>query len=197
VAELSCDNSALLLAAVKGHKSAVEALLIDARVDINATDSSGDTALHYAARRGDLDLAQILLKHPNIKPNIRSKNETSGDENAAALHIAASRGHNYNRDDNSIRWHSTNSYRGKPAHPGALGPGMIRWEPCDNSIRRDNSNRADTNYNQDHNYNSFVEALLTNARVDVNATDANGDTALHYAVGRDDLELTKILLKRY
>jgi ankyrin repeat protein len=45
---------------------------VDARVDVNARDACGNTALHYAASREDVELAEILLKHPNIKTDIEN-----------------------------------------------------------------------------------------------------------------------------
>ncbi|KAN0087166.1 Ankyrin repeat-containing domain protein, partial [Elaphomyces granulatus] len=62
VAELSGSTcTALLIAARRGHKKAVEELLIDTRVDVNAGDACGNTALHYATSREDLELTEILL----------------------------------------------------------------------------------------------------------------------------------------
>ena len=65
---------ALLIAVFWKYKRVVEELLpvIDARVDVNVRDACGNTVLHYATSREDLELAEILLKHPNIKTDIEN-----------------------------------------------------------------------------------------------------------------------------
>src|SRR5215467_11372723 len=47
-------------AAMKGDKEAVRALVKQA-VDVNAAQGDGMTALHWAARKGDLEMIQTLL----------------------------------------------------------------------------------------------------------------------------------------
>ena len=47
-------------AAMAGDKEAVRALLKQG-VDVNAAQGDGMTALHWAARQGDVELAQMLL----------------------------------------------------------------------------------------------------------------------------------------
>jgi ankyrin repeat protein len=74
VPELS-GSTALLNAARWGDKKTVEALLnfdVNARVDVNARDYDGNTALHHAASRRKLGLVEVLLKHPNIKTDIKN-----------------------------------------------------------------------------------------------------------------------------
>lgn len=53
----------------------------------NLQDSLGNTALHYAAKRGNLSLAYLLLKKFNVNVNKRNR---KGD---AALEIAVMYGH--------------------------------------------------------------------------------------------------------
>jgi ankyrin repeat protein len=56
--------------AVKGGDRAAALALIDARADVNEREADGTTALHYAAHRNDLELAQRLLDagaDPNAK----------------------------------------------------------------------------------------------------------------------------------
>lgn len=55
-------SSAVLSLATKANYSHIVKLLVDAGVDINWQDSSGETALHVAARFGHVDCAKILLE---------------------------------------------------------------------------------------------------------------------------------------
>ena len=62
-------------------------LLVESGIDINAVDKTGQTALHYAAKTGNLAALEILCGL-GANPNIRSNwiGETP-------LHIAAALGH--------------------------------------------------------------------------------------------------------
>lgn len=51
----------LITAAAIGNQIAVEVLLQDKRVDVNAQDENGRTALHHAARTGHLEVLKALL----------------------------------------------------------------------------------------------------------------------------------------
>lgn len=68
------DHTALHLAVQFGTDSEtdlhrIEALM-DAGADPNALSASGETAIHFAARRGDLHIALVLLEH-GADPNVR------------------------------------------------------------------------------------------------------------------------------
>src|SRR4249920_1145541 len=54
------SGSALTDAAMRGDKAAVSAL-IKQGVDVGAAQGDGMTALHWAAERGDAELAEMLL----------------------------------------------------------------------------------------------------------------------------------------
>ncbi|KAE8453559.1 hypothetical protein EG329_010420 [Mollisiaceae sp. DMI_Dod_QoI] len=55
-------SSAVLALATKSNFTKIVKLLVDAGVDINWQDETGETALHVAARFGHADCAQILLE---------------------------------------------------------------------------------------------------------------------------------------
>src|SRR5213594_2091942 len=58
-------------AAMRGDRNAVRALLKEA-VDVNAAQGDGMTALHWAATKGDAELAQLLLyAGANVKAGTR------------------------------------------------------------------------------------------------------------------------------
>eukprot|EP00668_Euglena_longa_P030946 GGOE01039832.1.p1 GENE.GGOE01039832.1~~GGOE01039832.1.p1 ORF type:complete len:153 (+),score=28.67 GGOE01039832.1:181-639(+) len=61
--------------------------LIESRVDINCTDSGGNTPLHYASSNNQLEVAMVLLANTNINPNLQDA------YGRTALHLAACCGH--------------------------------------------------------------------------------------------------------
>jgi ankyrin repeat protein len=62
---------ALVDAAMQGNREAVRTLLRDG-ADVNTTQADGMTALHWAAQKGDVDLAKILLyAGANVKATTR------------------------------------------------------------------------------------------------------------------------------
>lgn len=84
-------SSAVLAIAAKSNFKRIVKLLVDAGVDINWQDSSGETALHIAARFGHSECAQIL-----IEGNDAQKADLELVEKNfhwTALHIAAVDGH--------------------------------------------------------------------------------------------------------
>jgi len=65
-------SAAPLVDAVKtGDRSAAMAM-IDKRVDVNAPEADGTTALHWAVQRGDLELVQRLIR---AGANVKAKND--------------------------------------------------------------------------------------------------------------------------
>lgn len=64
-------NTALLLAAQYGHVDVCK-YLIDKRSQVNAKNSQGFTALHYAARAGLDEMCEALIKDGKADVNVRS-----------------------------------------------------------------------------------------------------------------------------
>ncbi len=56
------SDTGLLEAVKKGDHARLQALLKDKSIDVNATQTDGSTALHWAAHRNDLQAAELLLK---------------------------------------------------------------------------------------------------------------------------------------
>ena len=82
------DNSgktALMIAAEKGHKEMVKAL-IAANVDVTVKENSGYTALHYAAGEGKTEMVpQLLAKGAKV--------DAKDNNGSTALHHATRNGH--------------------------------------------------------------------------------------------------------
>ena len=71
----ACEPRAPLIFEVK-HGAVQNVLTIlrdDPNLDLNARDSGGNTALHYAVRRGQVEVVEALLKQASIKVNITNK----------------------------------------------------------------------------------------------------------------------------
>src|SRR5260370_27374602 len=70
------DGSRVADAAMAGDRAAVRALLTSGD-DVNAAQGDGMTALHWAARHGDVDLIRMLVAAgANVKATTRLGNHT-------------------------------------------------------------------------------------------------------------------------
>ena len=78
-------RNALHLAAAEGHPAIVKLLLEDGRIDVNAIDNMGETALFQALsrwkyygfqfpRENYVEVIKLLFKAPDIRPDIRPFN---------------------------------------------------------------------------------------------------------------------------
>jgi ankyrin repeat protein len=72
------NQTALMWAAAEHHPDVARAL-IDAKADLRAHTRKGFTALHFAAREGDLEITRLLLAS-GVNVNIRSEPEPSDGE---------------------------------------------------------------------------------------------------------------------
>ena len=66
--------------------TAIVIQLLDQKVDILATDSSGNSAMHRAAGKGQLEILKLLIKHGGNINAVNNRKET-------ALYVAAASGH--------------------------------------------------------------------------------------------------------
>lgn len=95
-AEIQCrdneGNSPLHLCAGNGHECCVKALLyfsehVGVRLDVNAINTNGDTALHHAARWGYEGIVSILLEY-GANPSLENKRKLSPSHYAHNLHVS-------------------------------------------------------------------------------------------------------------
>mmetsp|Transcript_27053 Transcript_27053/g.92341 ORF Transcript_27053/g.92341 Transcript_27053/m.92341 type:complete len:416 (-) Transcript_27053:89-1336(-) len=80
--EATSGRSALHKAAFWGHHGIIDFLLGSCKLDPNAQDVYGDTALHDAARFGHLQTCEVILRH---KPNLALANELGQTPHAVAV----------------------------------------------------------------------------------------------------------------
>ncbi|KAI9315934.1 ankyrin [Dichotomocladium elegans] len=73
--EGASQNEIMLAACRNDQDDLLEEVLKTGDVDINFTDSIGDTALHYAAKYGSLACLHVLLTVENIKLNTKDRIE--------------------------------------------------------------------------------------------------------------------------
>ena len=58
---VAAEGDLQLVEAVKGHNAALARTLLEQKVDVNAAQGDGVTALHWAAHWNDIDLARLLI----------------------------------------------------------------------------------------------------------------------------------------
>lgn len=85
------QSSAVLAMATRANFVGIVRMLVEAGVDINWQDGTGETALHIAARFGHTECAQILIEGSSEQKADLTLTENSFAWNA--LHIAAVDGH--------------------------------------------------------------------------------------------------------
>ncbi|KAF6810994.1 glycerophosphodiester phosphodiesterase gde1 [Colletotrichum musicola] len=84
-------SGAVLAMATKSNYKVIVEMLVEAGVDINWQDKTGETALHLAARFGHDEIAQVLIKGTNEQ---RADLEVAENSYAwTPLHVAAVDGH--------------------------------------------------------------------------------------------------------
>ena len=67
------DTASPLIAAVKANNVAAVQTLIKQRVNVNAAEADGTTALHWAARADHLELVRTLLRAAAIPSSRRRR----------------------------------------------------------------------------------------------------------------------------
>jgi ankyrin repeat protein len=169
-------RTALNLAAYHGHVEVVK-YLIEHGADIQLVDTKGRTALHRAALKGHVAVAEVLLeKDPTL---LMQPNET-GD---LPIHIAA----RYNNHTDFIQ------FLLQKESTVQQGIELLRIRNKDEEGNENETllHMAVSNGNKDM-VIFFIEKGL-----DINATNARGETPLYYAVYyyRDSLEILQFLIQ--
>jgi ankyrin repeat protein len=149
-------------------------LLLKRGVDVNALDKKGWTSLHWAAFKGRVKVAQVLLDHV-----ANTKLET--DEGDTALHLV-SRGE-YDSEEQGVSTARLLLERGVDVNARRKdGWTALHWAAFNGRVYDSQEQGVRT------------ALLLLERGVDVNARDKNGWTSLHLAAFNGRVEVTKVLL---
>ena len=165
--------------------------LLDGGANVDAEDRKGQTALHYAAKAGQIAVAKLLIAH--------GADVNAGDDwpplveaaycSKEIVELLLDRGANINAG----KW---------PALHGALDAGcfdiveLLLAKGADVNIRDDKGNtplHIAASYAA-WRFPKIVELLISNG-ADINAKDNNGRTALSYAVQGGRIEIVEMLRK--
>jgi ankyrin repeat protein len=168
-------------------------LLLEKGADVNAKDGSGWTALHWAARRGDEALVQLLLEkgiNINVEGSISALHWATCNGHKAVVQLLLEGEVDINAKDD-FGWTLldgwTNSRHGTVVQPppgqgvdanpkSGTGWTALHWAVCKG--------------------HEAVVQLLLDKGADVNAKDSIGWTALHWAARDGQEALMQLLLEK-
>lgn len=178
-------QSPLQIAVFKGRVDCVRTLLTYAsRIDVNTRDFVGDTALHDAISKGNLQIATMLIEFPSVDLTLKNKRGFN------ALHQACLRGNNpvvekillkrpdvvnIPKEDGFTALHLAainGHYR--------IAQTLLTKGQCNLELRN-NKQETPLVVAALHRRWDVVE-LLVEAGADINSQDKDGDTALHIAL---------------
>ena len=192
------SNGRLLSAAELGDRNVVKDLLGAANVDVNAKDSDGLTALHWAATEGHVAIVKDLLDAANVDVNAKD------DRGRTALNRAARNGHvaivkdllgAANVDVNAKDKRGRTALR-RAAHNGhvAIVKDLLGAANIEDVNAKDSDGLTALSWAARNGHVAIVKNLLGAANVDVNATNSDGSTALHWAAENGHVAIVKDLL---
>lgn len=225
-------STALILAAKKGHSRCCQ-ILKDS--DINAFDSVGNTALHWATTETYLKTVEILLE---MEPNIYAQNKSGNtplhkaasivksskclrllvekypginpglnNQNQNLLHIAALKNSYENLNfllEIPLFLQQVNESDVKKRTPLCIALSQNHPENIElliskgaNCLIKDDQQNLPLHFAAQNGMVNICRMLLVNDRIHtVNSPNGNGETALHLAAKKGDLECCKYILKK-
>lgn len=188
----SNDDNLTMIALGNGHSKLGE-FLLDKRInDVNAANKDGDTALMIAAEKGFSSIVERLLKS-GAKVHARDKNQSTPlmcSTNAEIAKLLIDAGADINARDNL----------GNTALILMAGGGYNSVVKClidagaDVNAKISSSGITALMNAVGNGHNDAVNSLI-NAGDDVNAISNDGGTALAAAVVKDNIEITRALIR--
>jgi len=194
----------LLEAAKKGNTEAVS-LLLKLGADINTTDKRGNTPLHNAAEKGDLELVKLLSKQPGVDLNKANRLLRTPLHNAAAKGHAEVVSHMLSMGGIDASLNAQDKLRGaSPLHLAAAA-GHTEVIKCfikahdegagiDFNLTNKNGETA-LSFAISKGQEDACIALIESGKTDPNIPNQNGHTALHKAVTGNNTRIAEALLK--
>ena len=158
--------TALILASCNGHLNVVAELLIHKEVDVNAADIEGATALMNACANGHLEVVCELLKRAVVTYELRN-DEGSTDDSIASGSICNSE---------AVDWDLMGSEHGHVPFSEVVGRKEFHTVSADEKLET-------------------VKSSVNPCKLDVNAKNCNGATALIVASGNGHVKVVCELLK--
>jgi ankyrin repeat domain-containing protein 50 len=162
----SCDRTPLLWAVAEGHVQVVKRLLEEDSVDLNLKDNRGWTPLMWAVEMDHIEITKMLLEKKGINLNAKTINDMT---------------------------------------PLSYAIDKERVEIVKLLLEKDNLdlNSQDGNYGDTplilavkQDKTEIVKSLLGKKEVNINFRNYSGRTALYCAAETNNLEITKLFLKR-
>ena len=185
-------TTALMLAIKHGHDNVAHALLEDYQCPVDIRDEHGDTVLHYVCAEGKLDLAKMLIAH---KANMAIQNING----ATALMLAIKHGHD------SVAHALLEDYQCPVDIRDKDGDTVLQYA-CRYSATQSMKTLI-LKYKYFGNYKSLQASIAARSRdvdkmrryfkdsgCDVNVTDNENWTPLHYACTWGDLDMARMLI---
>jgi ankyrin repeat protein len=155
----------LHIAACNGHVDVVAALLESGETNVDLQTTKGNTALHLAAEKGHPVIMKALIEK---NANFDIRNEEYKEFKLTILHLAAKAGY----------LECVKALLQRGANPNAT-----------------DSNNFTPLYFAVHNgHLDVVTALLESSEIDVDLQTTKGNTALHLAAEKDNLEIVTALI---
>ena len=192
-------QTALHMACMNGHKGTAEWLLTRANCNPNLRDKDGNTPLHTASRNGHLECVKLIVE-TRVDLNIRNKNKQT------AIFMANVNGHSdivewlltrANCNPN-LRDKDGNTPLHTASHNGHLECVKLIIETStvrvDLNLRNINKQTA-LHLASENGHKNIAEYLLTRSKCNPNIQDDDGNTPLHIATWKGDLELVKLVVE--
>lgn len=209
------QSTPLHIASNASKKTVVEQLLAKG-AHSNAQDKNGNTALHIAAYWNNVDLIKLLSEDPTIDLNAQNH------DHVTPFMLAAQ----YNKLEAAQALLNAGAFVDLSLNPDQFEKPIAElisayknyWDIFD-ALAKQDTKRIELIVSKDKNnlekrdfhgntpllycikqdpskYNVYTQGFIEGYHVNINATDADGNTPLHYAAGRGNQDITDLLLHK-
>ena len=195
-------ETALFIACEKGHKDIVEYLLTHAKCNPNIKDKMGNTLLHIATPKGELEMLKLVIETSVISVDPDMVN----NDKQTALHIACKNGHRdiveytlkhttCNPNIQDIHGNTPLHIASRDGHPECvkliIETSTVTVDPNMTNIKK----KTALHIASENGYKNVLQCLLSHAECNPNVQDIHGNTPLHIACREGHLECVKLIVK--